>query len=353
MSTRPHTVSVAPNARGAILTKYIVCLVMAHDNPLSAAEIAADRVRGLPQLVPGLRQKAAIGGQGLTSTDPYLGGEWFGALASDVEEQIVPLFSPAPFRVGIPVEAAAGGAGAWVGQGLSIPNFKSTTSTITLDYFKLAAAVAFTRELARFGRVAEAAMLKIIRAAWDKAVTQQMLDSTIGATINRPASLTFGCNKITSTGSSAAQITTDLSGMIAAIQSPGLALRWIMRPLTFFRIAAALGGAGLNVSRDDLFGIACVLASNSPKQVTLLDCDAVACATDDGVDVNVTSEASIEMSDAPGQTGIVGTGATMVSCYQSDLVAAKIDRGMSWRHLFYGGGSPTVPAGCVYMPVTY
>lgn len=347
------TVTLQPNAQGASVTNYITCLVLAKDSPHAAAEIAGERVRGIPHLARALQTKAAVGAQGLSATDPYLSGEWYGALASDLEREITQLMNPAPFRVRIPAEAAAGGTAEWVGQGLPIPNYRSTTATITLDYAKLAACVAMSVELARFGRVAQAAQFRILRAAWDKGVSVKMLDPTIAATINRPASLTYGCASTTSTGTTAAQISADLAAMISKIQSPGIALRWIMRPLTFARIAAALGSVGLNVTVQSLLGIPVVLASNSPKQVTLLDCAAVAYAADGEMDIEVTSQASIEMSDAPGQTGMAGTGAQMVSCYQSGLFAAKITSGISWQHLFYSVGSPTVPAGCTYMVVTY
>jgi hypothetical protein len=347
------TVALTPDAPGALVTKFIVCSVLGKDSDLSAETIAAERVRGFPQLAEWFRTKNAIGAGGLLATAPYVGGDFYAALASDLELQLTPLVHTVPFRVNIPVEAAAGAAAAWVGQGLPIPSLRTTTATITVDYSKLAAAVAMTAELARFGRVSEGAMLRIVKAAWDKALTINLLDPTIGATINRPASLTFGCRTVVSSGSTAAQIVTDLTAMLAAIQSPGMALRWILRPLTFYKIAAALGGVGLNVSPTNLLGIPCLLASNSPKQITLLDCAAVAWASDESMDLNVTSQATIEMNDAPQQSGISGTGAAMVSTFQAGLIAVKIDSGVSWRHLYYGLGSPSVPQGCVYMPVSF
>jgi hypothetical protein len=57
-----------------------------------------------------------------------------------------------------------------------------------------------------------------------------------------PGALTLGGTAVTSTGSSAAQITTDLGSMIAGITTRGNGLVWILRPTTLARVGLALGG---------------------------------------------------------------------------------------------------------------
>ena len=122
--------------------------------------------------------------------------------------------------------------------------------------------------------------------------------------------------------------------------------------MSFYTIAARLGGVGLHISVDDLLGFRACSAANGPKPITLCSA-AVAYASDDQIGLDVTSQSTIEMSDAPGQSGIAGTGATMVSLYQSGLIAVKIDAGMSWMHLYYDQSSPSVPSGCVFMPTSF
>ena len=75
---------------------------------------------------------------------------------------------------------------------------------------------------------------------------------------------------MTSTGTTAAALTTDFGNPIAAITTSGRALTWIMRPTTLARVALILGGAASDVPRT-LFGIPIIASGNSPQQVTLVD----------------------------------------------------------------------------------
>jgi hypothetical protein len=343
------------DSRDVALAKAVICLVKAKGFPETAELIARDDCKDFPEVARQLHQKSAVGAQALSSTDPYVGSaEWYGALTvGSVLAEIGPLCRQAVFRTKLPAEFTTGGSGAWVSEGLPIPLYKTTTTNYVVDVFKGAIAAVLSTEFARFGRPSESAIISILRNAVDKFFAAQMFDSTVALTTAHPASLTAGCNKVTSTGSTAAQIAADLASLIGLIQSPGGTLRWIMRPLTFATVCAKLGSVGLTVTRDNLLGLPVILNSNVPRQITLLDCEAVAYAADSVMDVEVTSEATVEMSDAPTQSGISGSGVQQVSLWQSGLFVVKCLTSVNWRHLYFSCGSPTVPQGCVYMLTTY
>ena len=53
---------------------------------------------------------------------------------------------------------------------------------------------------------------------------------------------------------------------------------------------------------------------------------------DDGmVSVDVSDQASLEMSDAPAQDGTTGGGASMVSLFQTNMIALRAEREINWK----------------------
>lgn len=354
MSTsRPTTVSIAPAGKHALVSKYIVCAADSKDSALNAAEIARERYPGLPVLEKIFRTKAAVGAM-TGANDPYGFAESVPlALIVDELRELLATFARVPFRTKIAEEDALPATGGWVGEGLPALVYKTALDTITIDFAKAIVIAVVSRELARHGKATEATLQRLLRNLVSRHLATQLFDPAVTATAARPASLTNGANSTTSTGSSSAQIVTDVTGMPAKLQTVCSAGRWVMRPLTFARVVSAFGAVGLNVTRDNLIGFPVTLLSGMPRSIVFLDCDGILYASDDEMTLDVSTEATIEMVDASSQSGITGTGAAQVSLYQSNLVGLKVEGAMSWRHAFYSFGSPTVPAAATYMTTTY
>jgi len=146
---------------------------------------------------------------------------------------------------------------------------------------------------------------------------------------SRPAAITFGALSQTSSGSSAAQINSDLQAMTAALESweeP----RWIMRPQTasFIVGADATLFAGLKATPDGglLHGIPVLNSTNAPATITLLDVADILLADDGGVDINVSREANVVLDDggSPSET-------TMVSLYDKNYVGIRVEREIDYK----------------------
>lgn len=362
--TPTRTVSVTANAPGAAVSKYLVCLNMADGSPNTALRMAEEHCRRTPIVEHSLRAfvtKGAVGAATMAQTGwasetaPYgIGAEAYMLLQSaSIFGRLNPAFRRLPFRVKVSKETGAGGSGAWKGEGLPRIVAKSTFETLTQEYASASVIVAATKELFRFGAVAEAALRAMVIAAVTRWVDGQLLNPTVAATSAHPASLTYGAHSVTQSGTTAAAMITDLKAMIAAILSPGDSLFWIGQPLSFAYIHATLAGAGYPTERGYLFGIPIIAASSSPHQIALIDASNVAFSSDDTLALDISTEATVEMSDAPGQSGVSGAGAQMVSFYQSGLVGVRADLAATWQHIHYGNSSPTVAAGASYMTVTY
>jgi hypothetical protein len=351
---KPTTVSVAPRHPHAVITKAIVCLAEAGgDNYYQAARIAEQRVPALTVL-PTLFEKAAVGALPLGSNDPFgFASETYIALLVEDLRALLARFTRVPPRLKIPIENASGGTAAWVGQGLPTAVVKSTTSVATLDVFKLAALTALTRELFRFDPNAEATFLRILRDDVSRFAAAALLDPTKAATSTNPASLTANAHAVASSGATAANMITDLNALISLIATAMADPVFVLQPRTFYRLAATLAGVGLNVTQNSLLGIPCVLLSGMPRMIVLLDAASVFYAGDDQAELSVSTDAVLEMSDAPSQSGISGAGASMVSLFQSSLVAIQATFTMNWVSPYMLGGSPNAPSGVAYMTTGY
>ncbi len=71
-------------------------------------------------------------------------------------------------------------------------------------------------------------------------------------------------------------------------------------------------------------------ASDGSHIVVLLNPRDVLLADDGTVAVDASREASLEMSDAPSSSAATGTGASLVSMFQTNSVALRAERWINW-----------------------
>jgi hypothetical protein len=178
----------------------------------------------------------------------------------------------------------------------------------------------------------------------------QFLDPTVTVSANlRPASITNGATAITSTGTTAAQISADLAAMNAAITTPGQGLVWIMRKKTMGTIAGALGAvSGLP---QTLWGYPVIMSDTSPAQITLVDAQAILYSDEGGIELDVTTQGSVQMDSTPASPPVEGsppgTGETVVfiSLWQTNQWAIKAMKWLAYQRAY--------PGAVAYMVVTY
>ncbi len=358
-------VRLSPDCPGASVARYIVCQYEG-GSARGSIEVAekSPACRSTPQVKDALEWigKSAVGAGAVSTSHyvddlvPYLNSEAFALLQTlnGVYARLVPLFSDRPFRSRSPKEAGGGAGAAWVGEGKPIPNQAISSGSVTLEPFKASIILPVTKEVIRFGLNAERFLARSVGMAVNRFIDDQLLNPAITATTSRPASLTSLGNAVSSTGSTAAQITADFGSLVAATDSPLDNARIVCRPQTYFTICARLAGVGLNVTPGFLFGIPVIMSSTCPRIVALIDCDTIANATDRAVAVEVSNVTSLEMSDSPTQDALAGTGTTsMVSMLQSGLVGIKATLTASWLPSHDAAGSPAQAAGISYMSVTY
>jgi HK97 family phage major capsid protein len=240
-----------------------------------------------------------------------------------------------PFHIRVPRETSAPN-GAWVAEGAPAPVGLGAFDTLSQEQYKSSAIVAVTRELLTAGGPgAEKALRDAVVGGAGAFLDLQFLTSTITAVANtRPAAITNGATAITSTGTTAAQMSADLNAMIAAISSPGAALVWIMKPTTFARIAGTLASG---VGPGSLFGLPVVASANSPQQVTLIDAASILFSDDGDFDVDLSTSATLQMNSAPDSPATAATVAT--SMFQNNMVAIRAMRWLAYTRAHTGAVS--------------
>jgi HK97 family phage major capsid protein len=351
VATRP--VSILP--AGTALSRYLMVLGAGKNDTWTELQLA-ERFKDTPHVHAALelRTKAAVAPA--TTTD----GTWASPLAQyGIAQEALTLIRGAsilgaleskmrrvPFRTKVSRETGSGTGGAWVGEGLSTPAAATAFDTLSQEVYRAQKVVVLSEELLRLGDPsAERTVRETVAAGIGAYLDSQFLTNTVTLSAGlRPAAVTNGATAITSTGSTAAQITADLAGLLAAITTAATSLTWVMRPTTAATIAMRLAGTGTPTDLPrSLFGAPVILSVNSPQQVTLLDAGNILYSDTGGLDIATTDQATIQMSDTPVDPAIAST--VFQSLWGADLWAVKVTRWIAYLRAQTGSVS--------YMTVAY
>lgn len=261
----------------------------------------------------------------------------------------IPGLRRAPFNIRVGTKTS-GTTGYWVGEGRPIPMSKFATGVLTLDRHKLAGLTSITEELA-LDSSPGAEML--VRDDLRDSIVQLMDESFIDpdrAEVSgiSPASVTNGVTPVAATGTSAAALRTDIAtlfGKFITADLPTSGAVWITTSSVAVALSMMTNALGqpefptVTPEGGTFMGYPIVvsqsaLTTTSPTGGNLLILALpreIYLADDGGVDISVSREASLEMSDAPANRADTGTGASLVSMYQNDSLAVRAIRFVTWK----------------------
>ena len=244
---------------------------------------------------------------------------------------------------------SAGTTANWIGEGLPITLSKATSLTTSLLWAKLGALAVLTKEEIRFSNPnAELKVRDDLGGALIQKMDHDLIDPAKNASANvSPASITNQTTPVLTTGTTAAALRTDLATLIATFASQSWTLDDIVLIMSqkqalnislmvstlsvpIFPTMTAQGGL--------LVGIP-VIATNQAVQIGSPISDIIVAVkageiylADDGViTMDASDQASVEMVDTSSQSGVTGTGASLVSFWQSGLVGLKVAREITWK----------------------
>jgi HK97 family phage prohead protease len=254
----------------------------------------------------------------------------------------VPALRTVPFRTPL-ITQTGGGAGYWVGEGKAKPLTSFAFTRTTLGPLKVANICAVTDECIRDSSP-KADM--IIRDSLAEALRERLdldfITPTKAAVAGvSPASITNGAATIVSSGDDADDIRLDIRSLYAkfsAANNPVSSGVWIMSSNNAVALAMMTNPLGqpefgsMNMTGGTLNGMPVIASDYVPAGVVVLvNASDVYLADDGDITVDMSREASLEMSDAPTHNSITPTGATsLVSMFQTNTVAIRAERTINW-----------------------
>lgn len=263
-----------------------------------------------------------------------------------------PGLQPVPFNVKINRETSVP-TGYWVGEGKPVPVSKEAFDALTAGYTKVGALTVISKELARFSTPSAEALVRnsLVKSTVAR-VDTDLIDPDKAAVANvNPASLTNGLTGLTTAGTSADNVRSDIIKLIAAFQTSNFnpANIVIIMPNTLCMalsvLATTLGTKqfpNMGINGGYLEGIPVIgsqyAASGASygNMVIAIDTSSIGLADDGEVSVDISTEAALEMLDNPTNASANGTATTMVSLWQTNSIGIKTERFINWLKLRTG-----------------
>jgi hypothetical protein len=349
-----------------LLTAHIARSLAAGGSFATAAAFSAGRGRAWDEAAQYF--KAAVTGLGSTELD-----DWRGRLAADLRSLFrgqsilgrLRGIRRVSFNTTL-VSTPSGATASWVGSGNGIVIQRQSSAEIAapLEKLKIGAITVITRELAMLSdpsadSIISADLSSALRRAEDAAFCDP---NNSGIPDEQPASVTYGAASRASTGSSIAQVDSDLLAMLQAASAAGANLSmstWVMSETTAAYLASLRGSSGAPAfpgvrihSDGELYGIhqiasQSIVSAASPTNqcIALIDGSQVWLA-DGEASITASSIAALQMDDAPTGSAATGTGSQMTSLFQTESVAIKSVLHTNWARV--SSNSVQVLSGVTY-----
>lgn len=344
--------------KGAAFTRYAMSLAAAKGNPMIAAEIAKTNwSKDTPEVEMVLRAAVAAG----TTTDTVWAKPlvYYANMVSEFVELLRPEtflgrmtgFRNVPFNVRMPRQTAGATAG-WVGEGAPKPVSSLAFDSVTIPHTKIAVIVAITEELARFSSPsAQAAVQQDLVATIATFMDVQMVNPTLSPIQDvSPGAITYNLSAaFNSTGATVALVTNDLNTALTNMAVANIPQRnryWLLHPRTENFLRTLRTAQDLFAFRDEmntgrLLGIPFISSANMPlfdqsspalspssleTYIILVEASEIFVADDGEVMLDVSREASLQMSTTPSNAA-----ASMFSLWQNNMVGIRAERYIYWQ----------------------
>lgn len=346
---------------GIGFARYAKCLAISHNAIREGRMVSADQVaKSLyphdDALVDFVSTKAAVAAAVTTSATWAGNLITDGGIIADFVEYLrpqtiigrfgtggIPSLRRVPFRRDF-VTQTGGGAGYWVGEGQAKPLTAFSFTQAQLSPYKVANIAVASMEMLRDG---SASTDTIIRDALVAALRERLdidfIDpaKAVSAGVS-PASITNGATTVASSGTDADAVRADIQALFATFNAANNAPTtgvFIMPATTALALSLMqnpLGQAefpGISMNGGTLFGLPVIISEYVPSDtsgaiVALVNASDIYLADEGGFEVKMSTEASLQMDDAPDNPTTAST--VLVSLWQRNLVGFLAERTISW-----------------------
>lgn len=346
--------AVAPKEeKGVAFAKFARVIARSKGDLMVAERMAAQDHKNDPRIVNIVRAAVAAGSTTSGGWAEALVGEESAVFADFVEylrpmtivgrfgTAGVPSLRSVPFRVPL-IGQTSGGEGYWVGEGKGKPLTKFDFERKTLEPLKVANIAVLTEEAIRYSSPAadilvRDALVDALRARMDV----DFINPAKAAVANvSPASVLNGVAGIPSSGKTADSVRIDLRALfntfILANNSPtsGVFVMKGTQALALSLMVNALGQPefpNISMAGGTLMGLPVIVSEYVPTGiVALINASDIYVGDEGGIQVDISREASLEMSSAPTIDSGAPTAAELVSLWQTNSVGMRAERIINW-----------------------
>lgn len=345
---------------GIAFARAAKCLALGHLEHRNAMDIAKSMYDGQDGVIAATQRlvtKAAVAA-GTTSDATWAGplvGEETSVFADFVEflrpqtilgrfgNAPVPSLRRVPFRTAL-IGQTSGGDGYWVGEGQAKPLTKMDFSRTTIEPLKVANIAVATMELIRDSNPAADGLIRdTLAAALSERLDIDFINPLKAAVSGiSPASILNGVAGIPSSGTDADAVRADIKALftafIAANNAPTSGV-WIMSSVTALALSLMqnpLGQTefpGIGMNGGTFFGLPVIVSQYVPTDsggslVALVNASDIYEADEGGIDISMSTEASLQMDSEPDNPTTAST--VMVSLWQRNLVGFRAERTINW-----------------------
>lgn len=343
-------IEVRSNApKGIGVARMAMAIVKARGNHYEAMRMAKQMWPDNPEISEHIRAVVEAGdtttsgwASQLVPAAQQMDGEFLDLLRNQLVIGRIPGLRRVPFNISVPLQSGGGTYG-YVGEGAPKPVTKPTYGSATLRFEKAAGIIVITQELARFSRP-DAELL--VRDEMIKGLTEYFDTVFVGAgaavTNVMPAGILNGISATAASGTTAAffraNFNTVMQGMITNKRDPSklVILMSSGMAMTLSSMINSLGQPefpGLTATGGNYLGIPVITSQAVGTNIIVLDPTDILLAEDPGVSIDVSTEASVEMDDAPaaGESSPATTISTLKSFWQNNLVGIRCEQFRTWK----------------------
>ncbi|MNM98675.1 Phage capsid family protein [compost metagenome] len=251
----------------------------------------------------------------------------------------IPSLRNVPFRTAL-IGQTSGGDGYWVGEGNAKPLTKFDFTRTTIEPLKVANIAVATMELIRDSNPSADGLIRDqLAAALRERLDIDFIDPAKAAVAGiSPASILNGVAAIPSSGDDADAVRADVRALfnqfIAANNAPTSGV-WLMSSVTALALSMMVNPLGqsefpgITMNGGTFQGLPVITSQYLPADssggiVALVNAGDIYLADEGGIDLSMSTEASLQMDNAPDNPSTAST--VMVSLWQRNLVGFRAER---------------------------
>ncbi|HFO1196973.1 TPA: phage major capsid protein [Pseudomonas aeruginosa] len=345
---------------GIAFARAAKCLALGHLEHRDAIGIAKSLYEGQDSIIAATQRlvtKAAVAAA--TTSDATWAGPLVGdetSVFADFVEYLrpqtilgrfgtngIPSLRRVPFRVPL-IGQTSGGDGYWVGEGQAKPLTKFDFERKTIEPLKVANIAVATMEVVRDSSPAADGIIRDqLAAAIRERQDIDFIDPAKAAVAGvSPASILNGVAGIPSSGTDADAVRADVKAVftqfINANNAPTSGV-WVMDAISALSLSLMKNALGQNefpnitMNGGTFEGLPVIVSQYVPRDsggglVALVNASDIYVGDEGGIDLSMSTEASLQMDNAPDNPTTAST--VLVSLWQRNLVGFRAERTINW-----------------------